>query len=378
MKRIVFSEMAARMNAGAEEQQKTGALAFSRIMEAEEKVGVATISGYIGYGNATVDEFTKHLGELKAEGCTKLEVVMNSMGGNLFEASGLYDIIKGCGMEVTAKVYGVAASAATLVCCAASKVLISENSRYMVHRARGYAMGTVEEIEAYVQDLKGAEDQIIGIYAERTGKGAEDVMGILKAETWMNAETAVKEGWCDEVISVAAPDAGKKEGAEAKEDKGEAGDGKTEEEKDGEEKKSPPQNHTVLRRMMEAVGVTTMDSLEDAAREVERLRAENERLAAENDGFRGMEGTQARVMAAREAEFNERVQKAVVREMAAMGISPASLPPADAGEAGEGAKEPAMTNERLRKMEAKEARAWIFSHPKEAEALNAEAEQTGK
>lgn len=185
-------------------------LAFSRIMEAEEKVGVATISGYIGYGNATVDEFTKHLEELKAEGCTKFEVILNSMGGNLFEASGIYDIIKGCGMEVTAKIYGVAASAATLIACAAGRVLISENSRYMVHRARGCAVGTVEEIEAYAADLKDAEGQVTGIYAERTGKSAEDVLAVLNAETWMNAETAVKEGWCDEVISPSAAESGQK------------------------------------------------------------------------------------------------------------------------------------------------------------------------
>lgn len=170
MNKIVFAQMAARLEGGAGEQKKTGMLAFSRIMEAEEKVGVATISGYIGYGNATVDEFTKHLEELKAEGCTKFEVILNSMGGNLFEASGIYDIIKGCGMEVTAKIYGVAASAATLIACAAGRVLISENSRYMVHRARGCAVGTVEEIEAYAADLKDAEGQVTGIYAERTRK----------------------------------------------------------------------------------------------------------------------------------------------------------------------------------------------------------------
>ena len=183
MNKIVFAQMAARLEGGAGEQKKTGMLAFSRIMEAEEKVGVATISGYIGYGNATVDEFTKHLEELKAEGCTKFEVILNSMGGNLFEASGIYDIIKGCGMEVTAKIYGVAASAATLIACAAGRVLISENSRYMVHRARGCAMGTVEEIEAYAADLKDAEGQVTGIYAERTGKSPEDVLAVLNAET---------------------------------------------------------------------------------------------------------------------------------------------------------------------------------------------------
>ena len=132
MNKIVCAQMAARLEGGAGEQKKTGMLAFSRIMEAEEKVGVATISGYIGYGNATVDEFTKHLEELKAEGCTRFEVILNSMGGNLFEASGIYDIIKGCGMEVTAKIYGVAASAATLIACAAVQNSITgRNHRHL-------------------------------------------------------------------------------------------------------------------------------------------------------------------------------------------------------------------------------------------------------
>lgn len=367
MKKIVFAQMAARLEGGAGEQKKTGTLAFSRIMEAEEKVGVATISGYIGYGNATVDEFTKHLEELKAEGCTKLEIILNSMGGNLFEASGIYDIIKGCGMEVTAKIYGVAASAATLIACAASCVLISENSRYMVHRARGCAMGTVEEIETYVGDLKDAEEQIVGIYAARTGKSAEDIMAVLNAETWMNAETAVKEGWCDEVISPSAAESGKKEAAGQDKEK----DGGTEKKGPAEdEQASQPQNYAVLRRIMAAVGITGKNSEEDLEHEVARVVAENERLAAENDGFRGMQGQQERVMRAHEQEFEQRVKEAVVREMAAMGIAPGGLPPADGAAEESGKKEPAMTNEKLREMKAKDAITWIREHPLEAAKLD--------
>lgn len=367
MKNIVFAQMVARLEGGADEQKKTGTLAFSRIMEAEEKVGVATITGYIGYGNATVEEFTKRLAELKAEGCTRLEIVLNSMGGNLFEASGVYDLIKGCGMEVTAKIYGMAASAATLIACAAARVLVSENSRYMVHRARGCAMGTVEEIESYVGDLKSAEDQIVGIYAARTGKRAEAIMEILNAETWMNAETAVKEGWCDEVISPSAAEPGKK--GLAGQDKEEDG-GAEKKNSDEEEKGGQPQNYTVLRRIMAAVGITGKSSEEDLEREISRLVDENERLAAENDGFRGMQGQQARVMQAHEQEFERRVKEAVVREMAAMGIAPGGLPPAEGAAEETGKKEPAMTNEKLREMAAKDAVAWIRAHPREAAKLN--------
>lgn len=367
MKTIVFAEMAARPESGAGEQQKTGTLAFSRIMAADDKVGVATISGYIGYGSATVEEFNKNLEELKTEGCTKLEVVMNSMGGNLFEASGIYDLIKGCGMEVTAKIYGVAASAATLISCAASRVLISENSRYMVHRAQGFVMGNVDEIGGYLADLKSTEDQILGIYAARTGKGAEDVMNILKAETWMNAETAVAEGWCDEVISTSAEEPGKETAKDQQEEKG----GESPDPEDSGKKGAP--SNAVLRRMMQAVGITTADNVEALEREVSRLVAENERLLAENDGFRGMQAEQARLMAAHEEELGRRVQEGVVKEMAVMGVPPASLPPAEPDPGNEGTAPPAMTNEKLAEMSAQDAVAWIRAHPKEAAKLAEQA-----
>lgn len=266
----------------------------------------------------------------------------------------------------------MAASAATLIACAAARVLISENSRYMVHRARGCAAGTVEEIEAYAADLKDAEGQVTGIYAERTGKSAEDVMAVLNAETWMNAETAVKEGWCDEVIFPSAAESGQKEtAAQGKEEDG----GGEEEDPDEEEKGGPPQNYTVLRRMMAAVGLAGKNSVEELEREVARLVAENERLAAENDGFRGMQAQQVRVMQAHEREFGQRVKEAVVREMAAIGVVPGGLPPAEGATEEPGKKEPAMTNEKLREMAAQDALEWIMGHPQEAARL---AEQPGK
>ncbi len=363
MNKIVFAKMAARPDGGAEEQ-KTGALTFSRVMAAEEKVGVVTLTGYVGYGNATVDEFNKSLESLKAEGCTKMDIVINSPGGYLFEASGIFDLIRGSGMDSTAKIYGVSASAATYIACACNRVFISENSRYMVHRAQGGVCGNVDEIESYLKDLKGTENQILKIYAARTGKSVEEVMEVLKAETWMNAETAVSEGWCDEVISVAAPETEKAAGGASNNEDQPAKTPDKEEEKEN----GAPQN-TVVRRMMAAVGITTASTVEDLEREVARLVKQNETLAAQVDGFRGVEAERARIMAAHEKEFQNRVQVAVVKEMASMGVLPASLPPASAEQEEGQQTPPKMTNEQLEKMDAKEAVAWLLGHPLEAARL---------
>ena len=64
-----------------------------------------------------------------------------------------------------------------------------------------------------------------------------------------------------------------------------------------------------------------------------------------------------------------------MREMAAMGIAPGGLPPADSATEEAGKKEPPMTNEKLREMAAQDALEWIKGHPQEAARL---AEQPGK
>lgn len=70
-------------------------------------------------------------------------------------------------------------------------------------------------------------------------------------------------------------------------------------------------------------------------------------------------------MEAHEREFEQRVKEAVVREMAAMGVAPVGLPPAEGATEETGKKEPAMTNEKLREMAAQDALEWIMGHPQE-------------
>ena len=86
-----------------------------------------------------------------------------------------------------------------------------------------------------------------------------------------------------------------------------------------------------------------------------------------------MQAEQARLMAAHEEELGRRVQEGVVKEMAVMGVPPASLPPAEPDPGNEGTAPPAMTNEKLAEMSAQDAVAWIRAHPLEASKLAAQA-----
>ena len=140
----------------------------------------------------------------------------------------------------------------------------------MVHAAWGFAWGTPEEIEECARDLKDTQKRVNKIYAERTGKTESDIAEIIKKDTWMSAEQAVADKWCDEVIKIEDPTKSDPPKASAPTD-------------------PPSSSPSVLRRMMEAVGFTFKSTAENLEEDCKMLIEEVTALRAENDKFRGMD-----------------------------------------------------------------------------------------
>lgn len=138
--------------------------------------------------------------ELKKINTNKLEVIINSVGGDVWAGVAIYDALKGLDAEVTVKVSGLAASIASVIAMAGDKITITPGSTMMVHRASTLAMGNADDLEKAIEMLQTVEDGIIDIYAERTGQTKEQIRNLLDAETWMSAEKAVELGFADEVV----------------------------------------------------------------------------------------------------------------------------------------------------------------------------------
>ncbi|WP_427137225.1 head maturation protease, ClpP-related [Psychrobacillus psychrodurans] len=129
---------------------------------------------------------------------SRIEVVINSGGGDVFAGSEIYTALKEYTGEVIVKVVGLAASAASVIAMAGDKVLISPTAQMMVHNVSTYAAGDYRDFEHTAEVLKSANQSIANAYKAKTGKTDDELKTLMDDETWFNAKTAVEEGFADE------------------------------------------------------------------------------------------------------------------------------------------------------------------------------------
>lgn len=149
-----------------------------------------------GYGI----EAQAFINELNAIDADSITVRVNSVGGEVFQGFAIYQALKDFDGDVTVVVDGLAASIASVIAMAGSKVVMARNAEFMIHDGHCVAIGNAAELTKTVAMLDRVSDNIASVYAERTGVGtAGDWREHMRAETWYSAEEAVKAGLADEV-----------------------------------------------------------------------------------------------------------------------------------------------------------------------------------
>lgn len=129
-----------------------------------------------------------------------IEVVVNSGGGDVFGGSEIYTILREYKGNVTVKIVGIAASAASVIAMAGDKILISPTAQVMIHNVSTYGAGDYRDFEHTAEVLKSANKSIANAYKTRTGKTDEELISLMDKETWFNAESAVSNGFADEIM----------------------------------------------------------------------------------------------------------------------------------------------------------------------------------
>jgi ATP-dependent Clp endopeptidase proteolytic subunit ClpP len=124
---------------------------------------------------------------------------IHSPGGSVYDGLAIYNTIHSRSSDVTAHVDGLAASAASFIAMAASRVVMPKTSRMMIHDAQGYAFGDSKELKEMAEILDRESDRIADIYATKTGKTRSTIRDLMKATTWMDGNEAKDLGFADEV-----------------------------------------------------------------------------------------------------------------------------------------------------------------------------------
>lgn len=156
------------------------------------------IYDFLGIEAVSPKDIIKGLGEADGDDVT-LEV--NSGGGDVFAGNDIYYAVNTYKGKVTADITGLAASAATIICCGAGRVRAVPGAEYMIHNVSTHgASGDYNDMDHVSQILQTANKAISNIYQVKTGMSNEELLRIMDAETWMDAEEAMSYGFIDEII----------------------------------------------------------------------------------------------------------------------------------------------------------------------------------
>ena len=130
-----------------------------------------------------------------------ITVWINSPGGDCVAAAQIYNMLTDYKGNVTVKIDGIAASAASVIAMAGNKVLMSPVSMMMIHNPATAAFGDHAEMQNAIDMLAEVKESIINAYAIKTGLTRAKLSHLMDSETWMDANKAVELGFADDIIT---------------------------------------------------------------------------------------------------------------------------------------------------------------------------------
>lgn len=129
-----------------------------------------------------------------------ITVWINSPGGDCVAAAQIYNMLMEYKGNVTVKIDGLAASAASVIAMAGSKVLMSPVSMLMIHNPSTVAFGDKGEFQKAIDMLNEVKESIINAYEIKTGLSRVQISHLMDDESWMNANKAVELGFADGIL----------------------------------------------------------------------------------------------------------------------------------------------------------------------------------
>jgi len=178
---------------------------------AKPKEAVIDIEGVIGYDwwadepdKNTKENLKKELKAIAEIKASKIVVNINSLGGSYLHGMSIHDILKEHPAAIETRIYGLTASAATIIAMAGDVIQMSDNALMLVHRSSSIAMGNKNDMETMLDDLKKIDERIANVYAKRSGNTKEFHLEQMDKNNgqgeWLTADQAQEMGYADEIF----------------------------------------------------------------------------------------------------------------------------------------------------------------------------------
>jgi ATP-dependent Clp protease protease subunit len=139
------------------------------------------ISDETWYGDEVTPKLFKD--ELNA-GDGNITLWINSPGGDVFAAAQIYNMLMDYKGNVTVKIDALAASAASVIAMAGTKVCMSPVAMLMIHNPATIAIGDTEEMQKAIDMLSEVKESIMNAYEIKSGLSRAKISKLMDAETW--------------------------------------------------------------------------------------------------------------------------------------------------------------------------------------------------
>ena len=103
--------------------------------------------------------------------------------------------------NVTVKIDGIAASAASVIAMAGTQVLMAPTALMMIHNPMTVAFGDHEDMQKAIDMLEEVKESIINAYEIKTNQSRAKLSHLMDSETWMNAKKAIELGFADDILT---------------------------------------------------------------------------------------------------------------------------------------------------------------------------------
>lgn len=169
------------------------------------------VDGYIGY--SITKQYVR--AKLKENANNAVEVHINSYGGDVQHALDIRQQFVDHG-NVTAYVFGMTASAATILAMGAKQVKMSKYALMLIHPCSQWVdtWGSfnkeeldeeIEKLQKQAADMANVDRVIASVYALRTGREAKEMAHVMEEERWLTADECLKLGLIDEIVEDGEP-----------------------------------------------------------------------------------------------------------------------------------------------------------------------------
>jgi len=167
---------------------------FTITNAADAPAAEISIHDEIGAWGVSAKDFLAQLRSIAA--ATPIHLSLHSPGGEVFDGLAIYHALKARG-NVTVRIEGLAASMASVIAMAGTRIEMPRNAFLMIHNPSGFAMGDAADMRQLADLLDKIKSSLVAAYRDRTKKTDEDIMDMMDAETWLTGEEAVEHGFAD-------------------------------------------------------------------------------------------------------------------------------------------------------------------------------------